>query len=85
MRLLRWFAGFFEVQASQSMSRLLAFFCVAIAAVLVGFTGRYVLHSPAPSATVITALLGAVAMLIGGGAVALVTRTPSDPPPPSNS
>lgn len=85
MRLVRWFAGFFEVHAPQSMSRLLALLCTLAAVGVVAATAWYLLHATRPSATVIAAMLGALGTLIVGGAVALVKRSPADPPKPTGA
>ena len=62
--LLAWLKGFFESGAPQSMTRLLALICVVLAAVVI------IWHP---------ALWQTVTALIGGGAVALVTRSKDNP------
>jgi len=63
---MTWLAGFFEERKPQSMARLLAFFC-GVAGCLVA------LAHPEAWKT--------VSALIGGGAVAIITRTKTKPPP----
>jgi hypothetical protein len=64
MRLLRWIAGFFTdpVSGDPSMARLCAFACVLIAG--------YAVYKNQPAVT--------VAALIGGGAVAILSRTKAE-------
>src|SRR5204862_2805249 len=78
---VRWFAGFFEAHAPQSMSRAVALLCslagVAIAAVACVLAWRN------PTATSTPELLRAfgtlAAVFIVSGAVAILTRTkPND-------
>lgn len=68
MPLIRWLKGFFEMQAPQSMTRLLALCCVLIAAAYIAVARKDT--SPA-----------VVAALIGGGAVALTVRSKAGSPP----
>ena len=78
MKLILWLAGFFETEAKQSMTRLLAFCCVLIAAGVVWLVQWYVTHTHPVDAMVIGALLGCLGTLIVGGAVALAVRTKPD-------
>jgi hypothetical protein len=54
---IRWLAGFFEIRAAQSMTRLLAFMCVG-AAVAVALLGVWLDREALGITAIVGALLG---------------------------
>jgi hypothetical protein len=62
---LKWLKGFFEVQAQQSMTRLLAFIAVVAAVGVAGFTCRFVwIYHEAASVGVITKSLASIVFIL---------------------
>lgn len=82
---MKWLRGFLEQNAPQSMTRGIALLC-GVVGCLVSLAGILLSHrDPLTQADVAMAhelYLGA-AVLIGGGAVALLTRSPAAPQPPA--
>jgi hypothetical protein len=79
---IRYLGGFAEVKAPQSMVRLIAFLCGVGGGICV-LAAYSLAHRPRVTpehVLMVDALTKLAAVFIGGGAVALLTRTKGPPP-----